>query len=780
MGQDIENMVTGVLSGVLERQTEKTIIALQGVIDQRITDMSKGILQVEKSASDDRASVQLCLHENREFRQLTTTIEKDIVALRLQLQALSELVAQCIEDVSGLQRGQQQLSVSWLEDVGSTPKDGGQNSRQLDAETPLAGEVQGKAFQAMLDQVQDVACCIDQATEHWACSLDVERQIRAAGLETCCDNVARLEEQLRAVRQQDSLTAAPARGLQQDRMQFELLAGAAAQMERWECALEMQAMSAGQRLGLAEEQLAQSYQREHSEMVSSMQHGVGQLESVMEGVARKENQRLEFRECAKGEQDALSIELKLQVPKLEERVDEMANHLMGVEELFVSNLDDMQQMVGQLSSKLAANSSKSLGQQVSSEISFQKEVLVRIDGMEEYWARRFDGEQQECRSAHQSISQEHPVFEALQQTAAACQDNAQFLEAELAAVWGSIAQQEAAREACSIRDCEQVSEIRNELASIELRTELESRELRSVQEAVSNFAAVGPEAQITRMHSIVKDLTRSIRDEMISRFDALQRSTDANSLCSRSDRRHPDPEPEPELVDLRRLEARQEESRQAMEEVQQQLGEIQRHDPKSGLLSRNLVLQESRVGRSLEREARVLKESPSQEKLVLDSTRLLTDLKSQLGSWLPTGAATIVALPTTAELHARQDLVSAEIARCNEAYQKNGTELSDMCRVLCDMDTKFGELSQLKPGAGGDVALDILQHRVDCMWAAFIPQESPSKALGHETGDNEKGYRLATMATTVWQEAAVSESSVVTLSSSTGEREQTLTGNAYL
>ena len=70
-------------------------------------------------------------------------------------------------------------------------------------------------------------------------------------------------------------------------MQFEFLAGAAAQMEQWESALEMQAMRAGQQLGLAEEHLAQKSQHEHAEMVSSMQHGVGQLESVMAGVGNR-------------------------------------------------------------------------------------------------------------------------------------------------------------------------------------------------------------------------------------------------------------------------------------------------------------------------------------------------------------------------------------------------------------------------------------------------------------------------------------------------------------
>merc|ERR1739848_532033 len=103
------------------------------------------------------------------------------------------------------------------------------------------------------------------------------------------------------------------------------------------------------------------------------------------------------------------------------------------------------------------------------------------------------------------------------------------------------------------------------------------------QEALSELASnacITPQAQIARIRSIVAELTTPIVADVNSRFEALRHSPGRASSSSGTPSlgRRADPEPEPEMIDLRRLEERQEESRQALEELQQQLCEIKRPD----------------------------------------------------------------------------------------------------------------------------------------------------------------------------------------------------------
>merc|ERR1719162_121611 len=92
------------MSNVMERQTEKTVTALQSVMDQPVTEVYKCIQQVENRCGQDRTTVQLCAEEGKDVRLLTSNMEKEIASFRLQLQALSELVARSMEDISGLQK----------------------------------------------------------------------------------------------------------------------------------------------------------------------------------------------------------------------------------------------------------------------------------------------------------------------------------------------------------------------------------------------------------------------------------------------------------------------------------------------------------------------------------------------------------------------------------------------------------------------------------------------------------------------------------------------------
>merc|ERR1719258_583387 len=109
--------------------------------------------------------------------------------------------------------------------------------------------------------------------------------------------------------------------------------------------------------------------------------------------------------------------------------------------------------------------------------------------------------------------------------------------------------------------------------------------------------------------------------EMHSRFEGLQCSDKARNpesgQSSPSEGRRADPEPEPEMLDLKRLEARQEESRQALEELQQQLVDIQRHEGQDGPSLKSQLLRN--VG---------------QAQLLIDE-RLKSDLQGHLPSEAP-------------------------------------------------------------------------------------------------------------------------------------------------
>merc|ERR1719162_164292 len=137
-----------------------------------------------------------------------------------------------------------------------------------------------------------------------------------------------------------------------ERMQLRVLADVSPQIEEWQAMLTSQASSAASRLSEKEAELLQGFQREHAEMVTSMQHGVGQLEAVMAGAALKEQHRIESRRAEQGgvhsEQAVFSKHMQLELPRLELRVDDVMSRLTGVEQLWVSKLDEMQSVVGQL------------------------------------------------------------------------------------------------------------------------------------------------------------------------------------------------------------------------------------------------------------------------------------------------------------------------------------------------------------------------------------------------------------------------------------------------
>lgn len=155
----------------------------------------------------------------------------------------------------------------------------------------------------------------------------------------------------------------------------------------------------------------------------------------------------------------------------------------------------------------------------------------------------------------------------------------------------------------------------------------------------STHACRDPEVPTARIRSIVAELTTPIMAEW---FEALKSSHKMHKLESDHDSpsssRRADPEPEPEMVDLKRLEARQEESRQALEELQQQLCEIQRHE---GPDDSSIKLRLSEVG--------------GRAKLLELDESLKSDLKARSPS------------SQVRELCTRLDVVSAEAARSPRA-----------------------------------------------------------------------------------------------------------------
>lgn len=738
-------MVTGAMSTLLERQTENTVIALQSVLDQRIADMSKSIQRVESRCAQDRAAVQACLDQsmqdraavqqcldqNTDVHRLACTADNDIAGLRVQLQALAELVTHCIEDVGAVQkRCESQEACS--------SQEGRMEIREQEVRELIAEQL--KPVQVLIDQhMTDVARCIDRAAEHWASTLDAERRVRADALETCAQNVVLLEKQLKDVRQSElvlgktdsewqqleqqlktlsqleSMPTSPEKGgptksvgtlqgmtdsdqvlaLQRESVRQELLTGIAPQVEKWEAALQAQASNAGSRIGEVEAELVQSFQREHEEMVASMQHGVGQLQAVMAGIAQKQ-------ECVQSnvaEQAAFSNEMHLGLPKLEQRVDEVVNRLTGAESHWVKKLDEMQHVVAQLRAKLAANASQApkQGDEEARDLERRfQEVGVRIDGMEDFCARRENSKQQECLSS----------------LAVACQEASQYTEVEFAEVWRSIKKHEENFEASSNKDCEQMSTICKELESL-------GRQQQALSEVASS-ACISPETQIARIRSIVAEVTQPIKSDIDSRFEALCCPDKArglgSGLSSPSDSRRADPEPEPEMIDLRRLEARQEESRQALEELQQQLLAVQQHGGEDGDSLKNQLLQDL-----------------GQAQLELDES-----LKSDLKAHLTTSTSSTEPLAVK-DLVARLDVVSAEAAQCTDCQNMYGTELVDMCRVLRDMDHKVSELSQLRPWSvvSGGSALDALQQRPEAMMLPGVPSRvttMPAATSGADQG----------------------------------------------
>merc|ERR1712070_252160 len=132
------------------------------------------------------------------------------------------------------------------------------------------------------------------------------------------------------------------------------------------------------------------------------------------------------------------------------------------------------------------------------------------------------------------------------------------------------------------------------------------------------------------------------------------------------DGRRADPEPEPEMVDLRRLEARQEESRQALEELQQQLCEIQRTEGQD----------DSSLRHNLVTAVEVQRREGQAQLLELDESLKSALRASSLSDTSPNDP------PALKELYTRLDLVSAEAARCTAYQSSYGSELADMCQVL--------------------------------------------------------------------------------------------------
>jgi len=156
------------------------------------------------------------------------------------------------------------------------------------------------------------------------------------------------------------------------------------------------------------------------------------------------------------------------------------------------------------------------------------------------------------------------------------------------------------------------------------------------------------------------------------RLESDRHSPSANRRESPSDNRRADPEPEPEMLDLKRLEARQEESRQALEELQQQLVSMQRHEGQDDPNLRHVVL--AGAGRA--------------HLLELDESR-----KSDVEVCSPSDRSSMEPL-VLKELRTQLDIVSAEAARCTTCQNSYGSELADMCHVLKNMDRKVSELSQ--------------------------------------------------------------------------------------
>lgn len=360
-------------------------------------------------------------------------------------------------------------------------------------------------------------------------------------------------------------------------------------------------------------------------------------------------------ECAQAEQVTFSKEMHLGLPVLQERVDGMVKRLTGAEQLWASKVDEMQFVVGQLAAKVAANAPQGLKQndEAARELERRfKDVAVSITGAEEHCARRIEMEQQEV----------------LTTLAVACRNASQHNEAELAAIRHSVNRQEESLAACSARECEQMSAIYRELESLVPKQQ-------ALSELASN-ACIAPDAQVARIRSIVAEFTNPISADVKSRFEALQ-SRPEKACANQSDHSSPlitqRSEPEPELIDLRRLEARQEESRQALEELQQQL--------------RGITYQNGQEEPSMRQ--RLLQDLGQAQLLEFDEC-LKLDLKARL----PSGTS-LEDPPGLTELRARLELVSAEAAQCTDCQNLYGSELADMCRVLRDMDRKIWELSQL-------------------------------------------------------------------------------------
>jgi len=547
---EIERMVAGAMSQVLERQTEKTVTALQMMLDQRVAEMSKF---VENRCSQESAALQQCIDQSREAHRLACASEKDIAGLKLQLQALAELVTHCIEDVGSLQK--------WRDDCASV--------------MPV-----GTGSHAAVAEVK--ALISEQAQTHQA-----------------------FEEFLQA---EPQVEARAARDLQ-----LELFASMAPQVDEWMAALDSQVVGVKNHVGETESHLKERFQQEQEELMISMQRGVGQLESAMAGIALKECDRKESQ----------TKEMQVALPKLEQQVDDVMSRLAGAEQSWVSKLDEMQQVVGQLVTKSSRSAQKpSLDAQ-----ELERRLREATNRVEEHCARHYGSEQQ----------------------------------VELAALRRSLAKQEQNVEAASVRDHEAMKTICRELESLGHK-----------QEALSELAScspINPSAQIDTIRSIVVEFTTPIMSEMNCRFEALHKRihcTDkarGNGQCSPTG----DPEPEPEMVDLRRLEARQEESRKALEELQQQLVEVKRH----------------------ERD-----QLPLAQVSQLDST-----LKSTCHALSPSSPSEISSIESVVmkELSTRLDIVSAQAAQCTDSQNSHGSELADMSRILHDMDRKVNELSQVRP-----------------------------------------------------------------------------------
>lgn len=616
--QNIQVLMKGALAAVMERQTEKTVVALQALIERRLEEMAKRILQAEERSSQGLVALQRALEESRS----------------------------------------------------------------------------SSSFHELLDQrAKEITLCIDEVAQHWTRNLDHERQARQEAFEACARDIALLQDQATP---SEPLSASnnsiSARALKEldaaATVCFEQVAQLVERMDRIEDEFELQKKSCADtsaataksvegieekismgfaveqherralRLELqqAEAQFAQTWQTERKEATDVIQQGVSQLHSVLASVALREKNRIDAQmlqqEFGNRLDDMQSAVARLEAASSRDQdvtdspwVDELISNTPRVGSL-ASAEENLSALEQRMESVLAALHVAEEGckqcQSFNSECEARQKALSKALSAANLPSQ--DENKHEFISELKSLQEDIHAIEG--RCSARCRD-------ELSTILLMVEAQE--ERLIESQNSEQMQAISKEIRDLKLNQE-------SFAEA-SYDKALSQEAQI-KIRTIVCEYTNSLSDALNFKLQALHdRFDEVIQSCRTSrevtphmdkdhldycERRRGDPEPEPELIDLRRLESHQQESRFALEELQQQILEIQQRET----LGREALLCTNKE----------LLRSSSQEQSVK-------------------------------ELHARLDAISAESARCSDSQTLFNSELADMCNVLRNMNGKVSELS---------------------------------------------------------------------------------------